>query len=541
MIQNETIFIKQIDQLLHNNGISNDEKYSTMMDVLMGKKLDKEPHTSIYSLLSTSNIPHYDLFQIFFMNFGNKFFKKDLNQFYTPRTISNFICSLLKPNLKAIDPACGTGDLINLYKGYITLCDTSSEVLEITKTICSLLGIESQIYHMDSLKELVNYYNQYDYCIMNPPFGTSTLITDKSILENYYMGRHLKKQEIGILFLELGLRLLKPNGVLFIIVPNGYLGNQTNSCIRLRQFILDSYKLLGIIQLPENSFSRSGTGVSTSILIIQNNKDTSNYNVFISCIKHIGYHLNKKNTPIKYKMNEDGSYMYNELKQPIIDNDFEYLSKSFIQFIFDNNISNLVSENTQHPYTTCLKNELYIFDVKRFLPSYLNVRKKAILNNYLPLSAYCKQTTFDFTKNKSDVYYYIDIGSVHTPMYSFRKCFYNNLPTRGKYKVQKNDIIISRLKGTISFTIIVHDIDNLIVSNGFSVFRPNGKTELLILFGNLFSESFRIQHQSLVTGSIMETINNDDISQILLNPSINTDKFEKVLIALPIMCNIVAV
>lgn len=80
--------------------------------------------------------------------------------------------------------------------------------------------------------------------------------------------------------------------------------------------------------------------------------------------------------------------------------------------------------------------------------------------------------------------------------------------------MKKFDIIVSKLKGKINFTIILDDYDNRIGSNGFALLRPNDYKNTLILFANLFTEDFKIQHNSLATGSIMETINEEDIKII---------------------------
>ena len=115
----------------------------------------------------------------------------------------------------------------------------------------------------------------------------------------------------------------------------------------------------------------------------------------------------------------------------------------------------------------------------------------------------------------------------------------SELPGRAKYIVRKYDILISKLKGNISFTIITHDIDNLIVSNGFTVIRPKNYESSLILFSNLFTNEFRIQHQSLVTGSIMETILDNDVYDIYIDPNIVTDqKYISILNSLSILNDI---
>ena len=71
----------------------------------------------------------------------------------------------------------------------------------------------------NSLLDFNDDISKYDYCVMNPPFGIKNIITDDKILNKFELGIGKKNQEIGILFLELGLKLLKKDGILFIVVP----------------------------------------------------------------------------------------------------------------------------------------------------------------------------------------------------------------------------------------------------------------------------------------------------------------------------------
>lgn len=54
------------------------------------------------------------------------------------------------------------------------------------------------------------------------------------------------------LFMEWIIKALKPNGKAFIIVPDGIFNRQNDK--NLRQFILDTCYLDGIISLPLNTF-----------------------------------------------------------------------------------------------------------------------------------------------------------------------------------------------------------------------------------------------------------------------------------------------
>ena len=95
--------------------------------------------------------------------------------------------------------------------------------------------------------------------------------------------------------------------------------------------------------------------------------------------------------------------------------------------------------------------------------------------------------------------------------------------------VKPDDIIISKLKGKISFCIISHNMKNLVVSSGFYVCRPKDEKSKITIFGNLCENNFKIQHQSMVTGSIMETISDKDIENILINDDINLKKYKSII------------
>jgi len=541
-IKNNTKFLDEINQYLHNKGIEIVKRYEIVTNILLCKHAttltDDETIDWVNQKLSTVSIDKNEIFQIVFMFFGNRHFKKQLDQFYTPMTICNFINSLLIPGKKAIDPACGTGDLLNQYQGNITLVDKSASVLEMTRFI-KRTG-NATIEHKDSLKDLFSYEKQFDYCVMNPPFGTKTIETNPDILNKYELGKDKEKQEIGLLFVELGLRLLNKNGILFAIVPNGYLGNTKGDYINLRQIIIEKYTLIGIVKLPDNAFNRSGTGVATSILIIQNKKPRKKYNIFIGDVKDIGYILNKKNTPFKYKTCEDGYYKYDSSMNPVIDEDLSDIKDALFQFVEKKKIPNLLftSVLSKSKYESFKKSELdekLIFDIKRYLSVYKKTIKACIKNKCKTLLNYCdNDASFKFTKSASQ-YAYIDIKSVNTPLYSPNIYPSVTLPGRARYQIKKNDILISKLKGKISFTIITEDKENLVASNGFSAIRPKDEKSLVIIFANLFTEEFKIQHQSMVTGSIMETLSDDDIKNIYIKENIDYDKYNAILASITIL------
>ena len=155
-IKNNTKFLDEINQYLHNKGVELVKRYDIIIGILLKKETTDLTSVEIIewvkAKLSTISIEKNEIYQIIFMFFGNHYFKKQLDQFYTPMTICNFINSLLIPGKTAIDPACGTGDLLNQYQGDITLVDKCASVLEMTKFIKEHLGNNATIHNKDSLK-----------------------------------------------------------------------------------------------------------------------------------------------------------------------------------------------------------------------------------------------------------------------------------------------------------------------------------------------------------------------------------------------------
>ena len=547
IIKNNNSFLDNINQNLHNAGILFDERINIIIYLLNQKilnlsinatsvqlkkyKIDKLIITNIKGILEKLSLSKEELFQKVFMYYGSKYLKKELDQFYTPLTIGNFCCNLCIQNKNIIDPAAGTGDLAIYYKGAIDLWDVSNEVTEMAKMNYKFQNIQSTIETIDSLKNHDKNNNSYEYCLLNPPFGSKTITTDETILTHYELGRGKKKQELGILFIERSMNLLKAGGILYAIVPSGYLGNSNKPFVELRKYLLQ-HRMLAILRLPQNCFSRSGTGVSTYLLIIEKTKTKidESYDILIEDVSEIGYDLHKKNTPHKYKK-ENNIYMLTENNEPIILNDFDTIDNKLQQFSYDNNITQLRSSNNLTGYYTMNTKELndrYILDIGRYLKNYKDAIGKLegekSIKHYL-INDYSNK----FEINNEEQYTYIDIKEVNTPFYNGKEMNGSDLPSRAKHQLKKNDIIISKLKGNISFSLILEDIDNLICTNGFCVLRPKDEKSMVIIFGNLFSKDFKIQHNALTTGSIMESLSDGEIKNIVIDSKIDTEKYKKII------------
>lgn len=122
----------------------------------------------------------------------------------------------------------------------------------------------------------------------NPPFG-STIKADEV---NYYKEYELFEKNLGIteikdrisddnnkkkwrtsqstevLFLERCYKYLnEDNGYLAIVVPDGILTNSTSQYVR--DWLIEKFRILAIISLPQHTFSHVKAGVKSSVLFLK--------------------------------------------------------------------------------------------------------------------------------------------------------------------------------------------------------------------------------------------------------------------------------
>lgn len=545
--------ISDIDQLFHNSGIIQDKRFDVFFNILKkyneGNAVDNNGtilEKQVIAELQKLDFTDRELLQECFMKLCSDFTKYKLDQFYTPITIATFINNLMigsgssgsRDDNIVIEPACGTGDLVLQFKSNKYLWDIDNDVLKLCEFNYLLSNSANyKIECKNSLKDFGEYISVATYVVINPPFGSNTTTADAEILNKFSLGFNKKKQELGILFVELGMKLLKDDGILFIILPSGYLGNKNKACSELRKFIMN-YRVIASIQLPKNTFKRSGTGVNTHLLIIQKTIATKPYEIFISDVVNIGYDLSKKNTPHKYKVNTDTGEIMTLNGVNMIDDDLVDIYHRLSYFSKKNNIKNIKHIDidascigSDYEFILSDKLDSGILDVKRYTHRYLSAIQTLIAtNNSKKIKDLSKIHNKLAKIEKNRKYKYIDIGEINTPFYSYRELYGFELPSRAKYLVNKNDIIISKLEGKISYTLICHDIDNLIVTNGVSIIRPNDDNALYIIFNNIIREHFKVQHYSLTTGSIMASLTDNDLLNMRLDcDGSNTEITKKVI------------
>jgi len=363
------IVFKRIKKLF-NSGVK--QKYKSIIKQNESISLNEElvylivKELQHISLLNSSK----DIFKDAFEVFVSKILKDEGGQFFTPINIIKFIVNYLNPELdsKILDPACGHGGFLLAAKELIwskiesKFTDPPKIKEEQEKVISDLYGIdkdlflvkicklyldilsngESNIYCEDSLDQksyksdakMTIKNNSFDYILTNPPFGAKIPIDKKEVLKNYQLGykwklkngkwiklkRIQKQQPPQVLFIERCIQLLRDEGKLGIVLPEGLFGNPSDRYIW--EFLKQQGCLLGIVSLDQNAF-QPFTCNKTSILFFQKLKDVpDDYNIDFSIVENVGHN---KDGQVLYKLNKDGTRKLDKNGNSMINDDLKNL------------------------------------------------------------------------------------------------------------------------------------------------------------------------------------------------------------------------
>jgi type I restriction enzyme M protein len=601
---NTTEILDKLDQLFHNLGISKNLRHSELVKLVLVKLYDErttknlfyfdqsenlvffekrikklyENAIQVYDFPSEENIllkgnvlgqivlflqnyslsiQDHSLMQSIFMKFGPQFLKMDMDQYFTPVEVVDFISQIMDfdDNSLIVDPAGGSGDfVVSAYKKLNSSIDLSNHFYYFdnspdAKKVANLNFIlnnllDSELKTLDSISDLNSKNNSFDYVLTNPPFGTKTTWSrDLKIMESYTLAHkwnnntftnQIFRQQLGILFIEKSMQLLKEGGILAIVLPNGYLTNPSEKYIR--SWLLTNYKVISVISLPAGTFKKSGTGVSSVILIVQKIKDETNYNIFTAVAKKIGFDFSGKlNEPLYKRNNINGEFILNSDGSKVPDNDLVEISVKFKYFSYKNKLNGFCKENLKCDYEQVNKNEVLkdpdlIISPKRYEKKYLDLLKQMSNDGALTLKEVGGKIIKKYIKPKFDKeYYYLDIGKVGKGIYIIDEKIPGwNLPGRAKQEAKYGDIFLSKLNGSSSKFCIILDKDiDIIVTNGMFKLSFNNIIQKYNFINFLNSSEFRIQFEALATGSIMEDIKESDLENKLLVPQKNIEQDSK--------------
>lgn len=302
-------------------------KDSTFKDIV--SKLEK------YNLSKTWD----DIKWIAFEKFLGQTFRWEIGQFFTPRSVVDFIVQFLEPKewQKIIDPASGSGwflikafqDILGQIEDDIqkkkdekreeiekmdltqeekakklneefvilnkeleqrewhlaTKCiygtDKNSRMARTSKMNMIMHGDgHGWVHHHDGLLNVAQIEeNMFDLVITNPPFWASVFdeVWEVPVLPKYKLSEWKSSQKTEILFIERCLNLLVAWGKMWVVLPEGILNNPSLQYVR--EFTEWKAKILAVVSLPVETFISSKASIKSSIIFIQkfSEEEKANY------------------------------------------------------------------------------------------------------------------------------------------------------------------------------------------------------------------------------------------------------------------------
>lgn len=246
----------------------------------------------------------YDFFATIF-EYLIKDYNKDFGkyaEYYTPNSIARIIAKILVPdkdkNVIIYDPAAGSGTLLLALAHQIgeknctiysqDISQKSNEFLRLNLILNSLVHSLGNVIHGDTLLEPAHLnedktrLKQFDYIVSNPPFKTDFSETRDLLASEKHKARFFagvpsipkKKKEsmpIYLMFIQHILFSLKDNGKAAIVVPTGFISAQSGIEKKIRDSLVNSKIVKGVISMPSNIFANTGTNVS--ILFLDKSKE----------------------------------------------------------------------------------------------------------------------------------------------------------------------------------------------------------------------------------------------------------------------------
>ena len=212
-------------------------------------------------------------------------------EFYTPRTLTDFLIETLNPQIgeRVADFACGTGGMLVSALKHLEKQINTVEDRKIVQS--SLFGIEKKplphllcmtnlmlhdldsptILRGNSLSTNIRDYtddDKYEVIAMNPPFGG---VEEAGIQINF--PTEFRTSETADLFMALIMYRLKDNGRAGVILPDGFLFGNDNAKIAIKEKLLSEFNLHTIVRIPSGVFAPY-TSIATNILFFDKTKPT---------------------------------------------------------------------------------------------------------------------------------------------------------------------------------------------------------------------------------------------------------------------------
>lgn len=320
--QNSEEFAKFFDDTLRDIAIFNNDIFSvktgtgskiTLFDELSNYITDSSQRDNFCRALINQlvNFSFEKIFEQKFDFFSTifEYLIKDYNkdgggkyaEYYTPHAVSKIMASILVDqqvsNVTCYDPSAGSGTLLmnlahaigedrcTIYSQDIS--QKSSSMLRLNLILNNLVHSIQNIIQGNTI--LLPYHKvgdklmTFDYIVSNPPFKLdfSDFVAELDNKKNkgrFFAGipnapkKDKDKMAIYLLFIQHIMFSLSSKGKAAIVVPTGFITAQNGIEKKIREELIESKMLRGVVSMPSNIFATTGTNVSVLFLDKKNTK-----------------------------------------------------------------------------------------------------------------------------------------------------------------------------------------------------------------------------------------------------------------------------
>jgi type I restriction enzyme M protein len=224
-------------------------------------------------------------------------------EYFTPHAVAKIMARCLVhenvSNVTCYDPSAGSGTLLMNLAHQIgedkctiytqDISQKSTNLLRLNLILNDLVHSIPNVVKGNTIlepfhKDKNGRLQQFDYIVSNPPFKLdfsdfSADLDTKENNERFFAGipniPNAKKESMAIylMFLQHIMYSLKPNGKAAIVVPTGFITAQSGIDKKIREKMVASKMLAGVVSMPSNIFATTGTNVSIIVLDKQNKGD----------------------------------------------------------------------------------------------------------------------------------------------------------------------------------------------------------------------------------------------------------------------------
>ena len=504
---------------------------------------------------------------------------KELGQYFTPRPIVRYMTMTSGLQVTGgkvpyvLDGCCGTGGflieamavLVQQVDGHAALSSYDRDELKKTIQDKRLYGIEanedlsrvarlnmylhgdggSRIYHAEALdkevgiepglskdvedgrkelrKTVVDEGLRFDVVLTNPPFSMSYQAKDaveKTILQQYKVaktkgGKVAGSEKSSILFVERYLDVLNDGGDLLTVIDDTILNGP--SAQKHRDFIREHFIIRQVVSLPFNAFFKAQANIKTSILHLRKKRPEEQQGaVFMAITNNVGHDDHKHDTPHRDNLGIVASYYS------------QWLSGA------DPAPTIIRNEDPEEPlgcplqiFTVAPDQLQDRLDAFYYAPELMELREqleeaagreRIQLMRGSDLSIVKDLSGGNVKELHGQEFRYFEIGDVtrYGAIVNSRQGAIEDLPTRGRLKVQANDVVFAKNNSSRGTTVVIpEDFDGALVTTGFLGIRPESPEEALIWWSVLCSEAVRKQIYYLAVSA----------SQPEIRPEIFRDEF----------------